>query len=80
MTLGQPLWSGAVVRTFLVVPPLADILPALVLGDDSHVEFLQVMPVSERERELKSVKGARWLLGELNDLGVPTWTHARRYL
>jgi hypothetical protein len=80
VTLDEPLWSGTDVRTFLVVPPIEDILPPLALDDHSHVEFLQVLPISERERQLNAAKGARWLLGELNDLGIATWAHARRYL
>ncbi|MEW2145889.1 suppressor of fused domain protein [Micromonospora vinacea] len=80
VTLGGPLWSGAAVSTFLIVPQIEDLLTPLVLPDSTHVHFCQVLPISESELELKRLKGAVWLLGELNDRGIPTWRSGRRYL
>ncbi|MET8907614.1 suppressor of fused domain protein [Micromonospora sp. NPDC004551] len=80
VTLGEPLWPGAAVSTFLVIPQIEELLPPLVLPDSSHVHFCQVLPISESELQLKRLNGAVWLLGELNDKGIPTWRSGRRYL
>jgi hypothetical protein len=80
VTLGDPLWAGASVRTFLAAPQIEELLDPLVLPDSTHVHFLQVLPISEAELELKREHSAEWLLGELNDKGIATWTHERRYL
>ena len=80
VTLGGPLWSGAVVSTFLIVPQIEELLDPLVLPDSSHVQFCQVLPISETELEIKRQRGAMWLLGELNDRGIATWKHQRQYL
>jgi hypothetical protein len=80
VTLGDPLWPGASVSTFLVVPQKEELLESLTLADDTHVQFCEVLPVSKSEVELKRRHGAIWLLGELNDRGIPTWTSRRNYL
>ncbi|GAA2517228.1 suppressor of fused domain protein [Winogradskya humida] len=80
VTLGDPLWSGAPVNTFLIAPQIEELFDPFVLPDSSHVHFYQVLLISENELKLKQQLGARWLLGELNDQGIPTWKHDRRYL
>lgn len=68
ITLQQPLWDGTPMCTFLVVPPrLKGFFSPLTLPDGSHIEFLQVVPIHEAELELKKIRGAEWLLGEIND-------------
>jgi hypothetical protein len=59
---------------------MENLLDPLLLPDSSHVLFYQVMPISEAELSLKQERGAEWLLGELNDMGIETWSHDRRYL
>jgi len=80
VTLGDPLWVGGAVSTFLIVPQIEELFDPLLLPDSSHVHFCQVLPISETELELKKQRGAQWLLGELNDQGIPIWTRDRRYL
>ncbi len=80
VTLADPLWTGAPTRTFLIAPQIEELLDPLPLPDSSHVHFCQAMPISDAELVLKKKKGAEWLLGELNDMGLATWQHDRRYL
>jgi hypothetical protein len=80
VTLGGPLWPGAPVSTFLIVPQIDELLDPLVLADATHVRFCQVLPVSKSEVEVRRRRGAIWLLGEMNDRGIPTWAHQREYL
>jgi hypothetical protein len=80
VTLGDPLWPGATVSTFLLVPQTVWLVEPLPLPDGSHVHFHQVLPISASELTLKKERGAIWLLGELNDERIPTWKHQRRYL
>lgn len=80
VTLGDPLWPGAPVSTFLIVPQIEELLEPLALADGTHVQFCQVMPISKAEVEMKRQHGAVWLLGELNDRGIATWMHQRKYL
>ncbi|GAA2602678.1 hypothetical protein GCM10010435_97290 [Winogradskya consettensis] len=80
VTLGDPLWPGAATSTFLLVPQTDWLVEPLPLPDGSHVHFHQVLPISASELALKRQCGAIWLLAELNDEGIPTWQHQRRYL
>lgn len=80
VTLGSPLWPGAPASTFLVVPQIEALLDPLLLPDRTHVHFCEVIPISPGELKLKQKHDAIWLLGELNDRGLPTWRHERRYL
>jgi hypothetical protein len=80
VTLGDPLWSASPARTFLIAPQIEELLPPLLLPNSSHVHFCQAIPISDAELDLKKRHGAEWLLGELNDRGMVTSRHDRRYL
>ncbi|WP_084599717.1 suppressor of fused domain protein [Actinoplanes subtropicus] len=80
VTMGDPLWAGAPASTFLIVPQIEELLEPLLLPDASHVQFCEVLPISETELEIKRQRGAVWLLGDLNDRGIATWEHQRAYL
>ena len=57
-----PLWPGTEMRTFLVLRPLRDFLPALLLSDGLHVEFLQAVPLFDAERAFTEEHGGEALL------------------
>jgi hypothetical protein len=73
-----PLWPGTVMKTFLVLRQISDVLPALSLPGQLHVDFLQAVPVFESERLFKVVNGTEALLRRWEQTGTPFWDPARR--
>jgi suppressor of fused protein SUFU len=74
---GGPLWPGSSMHTFLVVRSRDDFLPALELPDGLHVEFLQAIPLFDRELEFKRRHGADTLLRRWKESGVRFWDSDR---
>ena len=72
-----PLWPGTSMTTFLVLRPFVAIVPALRLGADVHVDFLQAVPVFEPERRFKNQHGAESLLERWEEARVPFWDPRR---
>jgi hypothetical protein len=70
VTLPDPVIAGSAAHTYLVVPRKESILPQLGLGDGTHVEFLQVLPIHESELELKQRHSAEWLVSRIFDEGL----------
>jgi hypothetical protein len=60
-------------RRFLIVRPVAEIIPPVAAPDGIHVEFLQAIPMFESELAYKSKHGAEALLSQWESLGVPFW-------
>jgi hypothetical protein len=69
VSLEQPLWPGAQMRAFLVIPSVNAYIPTIPVGD-YHVEFLRVLPIHPAEIELKKVHGASWLMRQLHRQGL----------
>lgn len=67
-------------KSFLAVRPMEDLVRDLALPDGSHVQFMNVVPVYESELKLRNGRSAEWLIGELNDNGVPWWDPRREPL
>lgn len=80
ITLPDPLWPGGRMKSFLAVRPMEDLVRDLALPDGSHVQFMNVVPVYESELKLRNGRSAEWLIGELNDNGVPWWDPRREPL
>jgi hypothetical protein len=57
-----PLWPGTAMKTFLVLRQIRDILPALSLPSQLHVDFLQAVPIFDSERRFKTANNAETLL------------------
>ncbi|MFL5863686.1 MAG: suppressor of fused domain protein [Solirubrobacteraceae bacterium] len=74
---GGPLWVGSPMRTFLVVRPQDEFLPALELPNALHVEFLQAIPLLDRELEFKRKHGAESMLRRWEETGVRFWDSQR---
>lgn len=73
----EPLWPGSQMHVFLVVRPRPDFLPALALQRGFHVEFLQAIPVFERELAFKRKHGAEALLRRWEEADVHFWDSER---
>lgn len=69
----KPLWPGTDMRRFLIMRPLADIIPPLVLPDGVHVEFLQAIPIYESELAYKREHTADGLIQRWEKSLVPFW-------
>jgi hypothetical protein len=74
---GQPLWRGTEMRHFLVLRPIADVIPPLELQNGLHVEFLQAIPIYESELAYKSHHGAEALVRNWEETTVPFWDPRR---
>jgi len=72
-----PLWPGTQMRTFIVLRPLSNFLPALELPVGVHVDFLQAVPLFDAERAWKSEHGTEALLQRWERDGVPFWSADR---
>jgi hypothetical protein len=70
VTLPDPVMAGSPAHTYLVVSRKESILPQLGLGDGTHIEFLQVLPIHESELELKRRYSAEWLVSRIFDEGL----------
>jgi hypothetical protein len=66
VTLGEPLWPGAAMRAFLIVPEVEDFLPPLVTRR-GHVQFLRALPIHDSEIDLKNEIGAGALMESLQN-------------
>jgi len=77
VTLDGPLWPGSQMRTFLILRQIEEILPALVLDDGLHVEFLQAVPIYDSELELKKTHGVPALLQRWREAGLAFWDPGR---
>jgi hypothetical protein len=69
----DPLWAGTEMRPFVILGQDAEgeVVPALVLPDGLHVEFLQVLPLHDTELDYKISHGPEALLGEWEKADVP---------
>jgi len=74
---GEPLWPGSPMRSFLVMRPRPDFLPALELPDGLHVTFFQAIPIFDSELQFKSEHGADALMRRWEDAQVPFWSGDR---
>jgi hypothetical protein len=73
----EPLWPGAQMRSFLVVRPRPNFLPALELQGGSHVEFFQAIPLFDAEVAFKRKYGAEALLRRWEEADVHFWDSER---
>jgi Suppressor of fused protein (SUFU) len=74
---GEPLWPGAQMRSFVVVRPRPDFLPALELRGGLHVEFFQAIPVFEAEVAFRRKYGAEALLRRWEEAELYFWDSKR---
>jgi hypothetical protein len=72
-----PLWPGTEMRRFLVLRPLANIIPPLELPDGMHVEFMQAIPIFESELAYKARHSAKELVEHWQESGVAFWNPGR---
>jgi hypothetical protein len=73
----EPLWPGAQMRSFLVVRPRPNFLPALELQGGLHVEFFQAIPLFDAEVAFKRKYGAEALLRRWEEADVHFWDSER---
>jgi len=67
------LWPGTSMSRFLVMRPLGDIIEPLTLGDGTHIEFLQALPIFESEAAYKAAHSAEALLDRWERAHVAFW-------
>jgi hypothetical protein len=79
VTFSEPLWPGTDMRSFLVLRPRVEIIPALALRGQ-HVEFMQAIPVFAPEVSYKTRHGAQDLLNAWRAAAVAFWNPARELL
>ena len=77
VTLADEFWPGSSFRTFMMLPPMEEIIRPLKLSDGTHVEFLAIVPIFDSELELKKVNSAEWIMGEFADRDIPWWSPRR---
>ena len=68
-----PLWRGTEMQRFLIMKPITEIIPPLVLPRGVHVEFLQALPIFESELTYKVEHGAEKLIQLWERNGVRFW-------
>lgn len=73
---GGPLWTGTQMDHVLILQQRAEVVPPVRL-DRLHVEFLQVVPIYESERDRKVELGLAAFMEEWEELGVPFWSPSR---
>ncbi|MGW6275931.1 suppressor of fused domain protein [Kribbella sp. NPDC055071] len=73
-----PLWPGSVMKTFLVLRQISDVMPALSLPGHLHVDFLQAVPIFDSERSFKIANGLEALLRRWEQRKTPFWDPTRR--
>jgi len=66
----EPLWAGTQIHGFLIIRPQSEILPALALPREIHVEFLQAIPVYDSEIAFKKENGVTALLARWEKAGA----------
>jgi len=77
VTFTELLWPGNEMRSFLVLRPRAEIIPALAVNGGQHVEFLQAIPIFAPEVSFKTKHGAQHLLAAWQKAAVGFWNPAR---
>lgn len=77
ITLSQPLWNGAEMRSLLVTDGGEQIISPIEVGGIS-VEFLQLVPLFANEVEFKSTNGEKALWNLFQSRSTPYWDSARR--
>jgi hypothetical protein len=76
----EPLWSHSELHAFLVMRALSEMVPTLRLGNGTHVEFLQAIPIFPSELAFKAKNGAGELVRAWELAGVPFWDPGRKPL
>lgn len=78
VTYPEPLWKGTKMRSFLILRPVTEIVPPLVLNPTLDVEFLQAIPLFPSEVAFKSKHRIDGLLDRWRAAKVPFWNPNRQ--
>lgn len=73
VTFQEPLWQGCRMPSLLVLRQREELIPVLALPDETHVEFLQVVPAFAEEVRFANQHGALALVELWAEKGVEFW-------
>jgi hypothetical protein len=78
VAFSEPLWKGTTMTGFLLLRPIVEVVPPLLLADGVHVEFLQAIPVFQSEVSFKAERKAEGLVEHWKAAGTAFWDPDRR--
>jgi hypothetical protein len=73
MTFPEPLWKETKMQALIISKPNVEIIAPLVIGEEVHVDFMQVLPLFPNELQLKKEKGADYLFKYWEEKDTPFW-------